>query len=71
MSAWAYRECEICGTSVHINHTCKQYNSKNCNGDPWCERKKIQSKIDSLNDEISETETLLKKLKLEIKKTTS
>jgi len=68
MSAWAYRKCEICGTSVHLNHTCKQYNSNGCAGDPWNERKKIQTEIDTLNIEISETETLLKKLKLKIKK---
>ena len=35
MSAWAYRKCKKCGSTVHINSTCKSWGNGNCGGDPW------------------------------------
>lgn len=51
MSVWAYRKCEKCGSTVHINHTCKQWNCKNgCDGDPWNEIVKRKKEIKELKE---------------------
>lgn len=53
MSEGAYKECEICGNRVHMNHTCKQWGGKNnCQGDPWGIKVRLQSEIDMLDQTI-------------------
>lgn len=63
MSDGAYRECEICGNRVHMNHTCKQWNKQKCQGDPWKVREKLRAEIDGLKKQILDTELTVKNLR--------
>ena len=59
MSEWAHKECEVCGKIVYLNHTCKQWNSNNCTGDPWGERQEVIASIEEIE---SKRECLIKQL---------
>lgn len=63
MSEWAYKKCEKCGNSVHINHTCKEWNTKeDCDGDPWQEIIKRKKEIKKLKEQKSKLKSDLIKI---------
>lgn len=52
MSEWAYRKCEKCGNRVHINSTCKTWES-DCDGDPWHVRSRMEGEMEAISRKIN------------------
>jgi len=57
MSTWAYRDCNKCGISVHINFKC------DCGGDPWGIIKELEKDLDLVNEKINFHQTELDNFK--------